>query len=412
MNVYLLNIGDELLIGQVVNTNAAWMGQQLNLHGARVTNTRVIGDDHEAIKTGIAEALALADVVLITGGLGPTKDDITKKAIAEFFGVGMVFHEPSLERFIKLLEKWGRPLKESHKEQFFMPENALILPNKMGTAPGMWFEHNGKVMVSMPGVPYEMQYLMEYEVIPRLREYFPGLPIAHRTILTVGEGESVIAERIADIESGLPPHIKLAYLPGLGQVRLRLTGSAPDEQALNDTLDIHARAIAERIPEIIFGYGNDTLEAVIGQTLREKGLTMATAESCTGGYIAHLITSVPGSSDYFKGSIVAYANEVKMQQLGVKADTLAAHGAVSEETVIEMVKGAVARLGVDVAIAASGIAGPGGGTTDKPVGTVWLAVGNADKVITRKWQIARDRVKNIQYASVQALNLLRQWLAE
>lgn len=412
MTVHLLNIGDELLIGQVINTNAAWMAQQLNLHGARVTGVTTIGDDHEEIISALDNALQQTDVVLITGGLGPTKDDITKKALADFFGVGMVFHESTFERITRIMEKWGRKVKDSHREQCYMPENAEILPNKVGTAPGMWFDYEGKIIVSMPGVPYEMQYLMEYEVIPNLRKRFPGLPIAHRTILTVGEGESVIAERIADIEDALPGFIKLAYLPGLGQVRLRLTGVDPNEANLNAQLDQWAAKITARIPELIFGYGDAQLEAVVGQQLRDRNLTLATAESCTGGYLAHLITSIPGSSDYFQGSVIAYANRVKEQLLGVSPATLAGHGAVSEATVTEMVRGALAHLGVDVAIATSGIAGPGGGTAEKPVGTVWLAAGNADKIITRKWQIGRDRVKNIEYASVQALNLLRQWLLE
>lgn len=412
MKVHLINIGDELLIGQVINTNSAWMAQQLNLHGARVTWNAIIGDDVADIHRALADALAHADVALITGGLGPTKDDLTAKALADFYGVEMVFHEPTYERIARLMEKWNRPMTEAHKGQCYMPANALILHNKMGTAPGMWFDNEGKVVVSMPGVPYEMQYLMEYEVIPRLRERFPGLPIAHRTILTVGEGESIIAERLSDVEDNLPPHIKLAYLPAIGQVRLRLTGTGEDETALNAELDAKAAEISAILPELIFGYGNDQLEAAIGRMLLERGLWLGTAESCTGGYLAHLITTIPGSSAYFKGSIVAYANDVKMKHLGVKTATLEQHGAVSEQTVAEMVRGAIAALGIDVAVAISGIAGPSGGTEEKPVGTVWIAVGNADRITTRRFQIGRDRLKTIQAASIQALNMLRQWLLE
>jgi nicotinamide-nucleotide amidase len=412
MKVHLINIGDELLIGQVVNTNSAWMAQQLNLYGARVTWNAIIGDDVADIHRALADSLVHADAVLITGGLGPTKDDLTAKALADFLGVEMVFHEPTCERISRMMEKWGRQMTEAHKGQCFMPANALILHNKMGTAPGMWFDYEGKVIVCMPGVPFEMQYLMENEVIPRLRERFPGLPIAHRTILTVGEGESIIAERLADFEESLPPHIKLAYLPAIGQVRLRLTGTGENEAELNAQLDAKAAELSDLLSELVFGQGNDQLEAAVGRMLLERGLWLGTAESCTGGYLAHLITSIPGASGYFKGSIIAYANEIKMERLGVRADTLQQYGAVSQETVIEMVHGAVSALGVDVAVAISGIAGPTGGTDEKPVGTVWIAVGNAGRITAKRFVIGRDRLKTIQAASVQALNMLRQWLIE
>ncbi len=412
MKIHLINIGDELLIGQVVNTNAAWMAQQLNLHGGRVTWNAIIGDEAGDIRRALVDGLTHADAVLITGGLGPTKDDITKKALADFFGVDMVFHEPTYERISRIMEKWGRKMTDAHKGQCYMPANALILHNKMGTAPGMWFDYEGKVVVSMPGVPFEMQYLMENEVVPRLRERFPGLPIAHRTILTVGEGESIIAERLSDFEATLPPHIKLAYLPGISQVRLRLTGTAKNEAELNAELDAKAAELTNLLSEIVFGHGNDHLEAAIGRMLLERNMWLGTAESCTGGYLAHLITAIPGASAYFKGSIVAYANEVKMAQLGVQAATLEQHGAVSEETVREMVRGAVGALAVDVAVAISGIAGPTGGTEEKPVGTVWIAVGNTDHIIARRFVIGRDRLKTIQAASIQALNMIRQWLLE
>lgn len=412
MTAHLLTVGDEILIGQIVDTNSSWMAQQLNLIGASVVKKSSVSDDLEAIQAGIREGFAAADVVLMTGGLGPTKDDVTKKAIADFFGVELKFDQPTYDRIVRIFEQFGRTIKESHRIQCFLPSNATILFNKMGTAPGMWFEHKGKVLVSMPGVPYEMKYLMEYEVIPNLQKRFPGRPVAHRTILTVGVGESDIADRIADFEDSLPPHIKLAYLPNLGQVRVRLSGTAEDLAALNQELDEKAKELSDIIPEIIFGYDTEQLEAVIGQMLRKRGLKLGIAESCTGGYLAHRITSIPGSSDYFMGGLVPYTNDLKMKLLDVKSDTLEQFGAVSEQTVIEMVQGALPLLETDIAIAASGIAGPGGGTEEKPVGLVWIAVGNKEKIVTHKILSGKDRDKNIHFAAIMALNVLRQFVTE
>lgn len=410
MKISILTVGDEILIGQIVDTNSAWMGQQLNLIGARVVTIISVGDTMEAIHTGLREALEQGDVVLMSGGLGPTKDDITKKALAEYMGVDMVFHQPTFERIQKMFEVWGRPMNEAHRLQCFMPANAEILPNKMGTAPGMWMEFEGKAIASMPGVPFEMQYLMENEVLPKLKQHFPGQPIAHRTVLTVGEGESHIAERLEDFEDELPEGFKLAYLPQIGQVRLRVTGTGLDDAVLHQILDEKAAILKERFADIIYGYDTETLESAIGKMLRERGLKLATAESCTGGYLAHRITSVAGSSDYFVGSVIAYANEVKMQVLGVKAATLDIHGAVSEQTVIEMAEGAVKVLPADVAIAISGIAGPGGGSDTKPVGLAWIAVSNGQVSKTFSIRAGKDRDKNIQYFTVHALNQLRQFL--
>ena len=270
MKVRILTIGDEILIGQIIDTNSAWMAQQLNLVGAQVEQIDSISDEKEAIQKTLDTALASADAVLVTGGLGPTKDDITKKAIADYLGSGMVFHQPTYDRIMKLFKKWGRKPTPAHREQCFMPEMATILFNKMGTAPGMWFEKNGKIIVSMPGVPYEMKYLMTNEVIPRLKERFPMLPIAHRTILTVGEGESRLAARIEDIEESLPENIKLAFLPNLGHVRLRLTGIDEDEERLNQVLDQKAKEIEDRIPEFIYGRDTQKLEQVVGEMLKER----------------------------------------------------------------------------------------------------------------------------------------------
>ena len=321
--------------------------------------------------------------------LGPTKDDVTKKSIAAFLGSDLVFHQATYERILKLFERWGRKPTPAHREQCYMPANAELLHNKMGTAPGMWFNYQNKVIVSMPGVPYEMKYLMEHEVIPKLKATFPGKPIAHRTILTVGEGESRIAKRIEHFEESLPSAIKLAYLPNLGQVKLRLTAKGDDFNEINQLLDEKAEELKKLIPELVYGQNSESLAAYIGQLLLKNNLQLGLAESCTGGYVGHLITSIPGSSAYFKGGVVAYSNDIKMKQLKVNSQTLKNHGAVSEATAREMVIGALNILEVDIAVSITGIAGPGGGSPEKPVGTVWIGVGNKENVVTKKLQIGK-----------------------
>lgn len=412
MRVHILTIGDEILIGQIIDTNSAWMGQQLNLMGAEIEKITSVGDNYHDITENLNISQQQADVILVTGGLGPTKDDITKKAIADFLGVKMVFHEPTWTRIERFFNRLGRNTTPAHKEQCFMPEGAEILTNKMGTAPGMWFNHEGTVIVSMPGIPYEMKYLMENEVIPKLTQTFPGRPIAHRTILTVGEGESRIAQRLENFESSLPENLKLAYLPNLGKVRLRLTGRGDDQQLLEAVLDRKVIEIENLIPDLIFGKDKEDLASAIGKLLLERKLTLGTAESCTGGHIAHLITRIPGSSAYFQGSVVSYSNETKQRLLGVKPKTLESYGAVSEQTVLEMAEGAREPLGCDLAIAISGIAGPSGGSPQKPVGTIWMAVSDGKNHKTYKLQAGKDRLKNIQYASVVALNMIRKFLLD
>ncbi len=410
MKIHIITIGDEILIGQIVDTNSAWMGTQLNASGGHIVGITTVGDDASAIKNALQNALPQADAVLITGGLGPTKDDITKKTLAEYMGVDMTFSQITFDRITKIFERFGRKTTPAHREQCYMPSNALLLHNKKGTAPGMWFEHEQKVVVSMPGVPHEMKYLMEFEVIPNLKERFQTVPIGHRTIRTVGEGETRIAVRIENAVNELPPNMKVAYLPGLGQVRVRLTATHKDENILNQQLDEAQEKVVALIPELVYGFGKDALPNVLGRLLKEKNLTLSTAESCTGGHLAHLITSVSGSSAYFMGSVVAYDNAVKKEQLGVKSATLEQFGAVSEQTVREMVAGALLLLKTDIAIAISGIAGPTGGTDEKPVGTIWMAVGNKETIKTRKLNLGKDRLRNIQYTSVQALNFIRQFV--
>jgi nicotinamide-nucleotide amidase len=410
MKVYLITIGDEILIGQIVDTNSAWMGQQLNLNGAHITGIMTVSDESESIIQALEQGLRSADVVLMTGGLGPTKDDITKRVLAEFTGGQLSFHEPTYQRIERFFKQMGRQPTEAHRLQSYMPNTATLLTNSMGTAPGMWFEVDGKVVVSMPGVPYEMKALMQGEVLPRLKDRYPLERIAHRTLLTAGEGESRIAERVADLEDALPSHIKLAYLPNLGRVRLRLSSRGSQSELYQDELEQWANRFKERVEDLLFGEEEDRLEAVVGQMLKARGLWLSTAESCTGGYLSHLITSIPGSSAYFRGGIVAYSNALKMEKLGVHAETLEMEGAVSEATVRQMVAGTLQHFGGDIAIAISGVAGPGGGTPEKPVGTIWLAVGDQNVTEAYLLKAGKDREKNIEYTGAHALNFIRRFL--
>jgi nicotinamide-nucleotide amidase len=410
MTAYLLTIGDEILIGQITDTNSAWMAQQLNLQGIRIVGKTSVGDVHAEIVNAIDMALHQADLVLVTGGLGATKDDVTKKSIAEYFGVPMVFHDETLKRVEYFFKKINRTVDEMNKNGCYMPQNALILNNDRGLAPAMWFQEGKKVLVSMPGVPYEMQHLMTDRVLPKLKASFPMSPIVHRTILTAGEGETMLAAKLGNFEDRLPDNVKLAYLPSLGTVRLRLTARGDDENALNTQIDALKKDLESIVKPVIAGYNDETMPLVIAKMLKERGLRIGSAESCTGGYLAHLLTSIAGSSEYFEGSVIAYSYPMKEKLLGVSAETLAKHGAVSEECVKEMVAGAVKRMKVDLAVAVSGVAGPGGGTPEKPVGTVWLAVGNKKKTITTKIGIDRGRLKNIEYAANVGLNLIRKFL--
>lgn len=418
MTAHLLTIGDEILIGQIVDTNSAWMSRALNMQGIRVTGKSSVGDLREAIIAGVEHAATTADIILITGGLGPTKDDITKTTLAEMFDSPMVFHQPTYDWAERYFKKIGRPVPPAMHLQATLPEKATILSNKVGSAPGMWFESKEKVYISLPGVPFEMEHLMTHEVLPRLSQRFPSRPIAHRTVQTVGEGESNIAQRLEAFEEALPAHIKLAYLPSLGQVRLRLTGVWPGEltptaaETLNAELDSQKDTLVALVPELIYGYDDTTLEQAIGAMLLAQGKTFGTAESCTGGYVAHLITQVPGASAYFAGSVVSYSNAIKEKMLGVPSEMLATEGAVSEATVRAMAEGAVKALGVSVAFAVSGIAGPGGGTPDKPVGLVWMAVSDGLHTITQKHIFGRDRSKNIHMSGVYGLNLVRKFLLD
>ncbi|MDB5117538.1 MAG: competence/damage-inducible protein [Mucilaginibacter sp.] len=408
----IITIGDEILIGQIVDTNSAWMARQLNDAGIRVKQISSVSDDRQHILTALAEAAVRADIILITGGLGPTKDDITKKTLAEFFGVGMVENEDALNNVYRIFERYKRPMLEINRLQAQVPQNSEVLVNKNGTAPGMWFDSNGKIYVSMPGVPFEMMYLMEEEVIPKLKTRFKLPVIIHKTILTVGEGESFLAERIADIEDALPPYIKLAYLPKLGQVRLRLSGYGEDETTLRKAINESASKIIDRVKDVVVAEEDLPLEKVILDHMSAKGLTLSVAESCTGGYISHLFTQHAGSSQVFFGGAVSYSYELKESILGVKNETLWQYGAVSEQTVTEMVEGALLNFKSDYAIAVTGIAGPGGGLPDKPVGTVWIAVASAKKTIAKKFTFGNRRQQNIERSATSALAMLNNLLKD
>lgn len=410
MKASIITIGDEILIGQIVDTNSSWIAQQLNLAGIWVHQMRSVGDEEPAIQQALRDGLADSDLLVFTGGLGPTKDDITARTFADFFECPLVFDAATYDHICRFFERLGRTAGEAHRRQCFLPEKAILLPNSMGTAPGMWFDHQGKVVVSLPGVPYEMKSLMEKEVLPRLRQKFNIQAVVHRTILTAGEGESRIAERLEVFENELPSFVKLAYLPNLGQVRLRLSAKGNDLQLVQQVIQDKTQELIGIIPDLVFGFDQETLETVLGQLLLDNNLSLVTAESCTGGRISHTLTSVPGSSAYFKGALVAYSNELKVNHLGVSAQTLAQHGAVSEATVVEMVKGALHAYQSNLAIAVSGIAGPGGGTPEKPVGTIWVAVGNQHHVETQKLQLGKDRMLNIKFTTTFALNMARQFV--
>jgi nicotinamide-nucleotide amidase len=403
----ILAIGDELLYGQTLDTNSHWISGELDKIGIKVVRRTTIGDIEEEIISAFAEAEKRADVILITGGLGPTSDDLTKPCLAKYFNCELQIHEEALAEVTEFFKSRGRELTELNRLQAALPTACIKITNPNGTAPGMWFDKGEKVFMSMPGVPHEMKMMITNYVIPRLLKKYQMPVIHHKMIRTIGIGESMLAEKIENWEKALPPHIKLAYLPSLGEVKLRLTGTGQSLQALQDETDALTENLLEFAGNYIYGYGEEPIEVVIGNTLRHKKLTLAIAESCTGGYLSHLITSVPGSSEYFLGSMIPYAYEIKMRQLGVKPETLEKFGAVSEPTIIEMANIVRAKFNTDIGVATSGIAGPGGATPDKPVGTVWIAYSDKHQTVTKKLQLSKDRMINIRMASTAVLNLIR-----
>jgi nicotinamide-nucleotide amidase len=408
----IITIGDEILIGQIVDTNSAYIARELNNAGIRIKQISSVSDDKQHILTALDEACHRADIILITGGLGPTKDDITKKTLAEYFGAGMVENKDALDNVTNIFSKYNRPLLEVNRLQAQVPENCTVILNKNGTAPGMWFNEKGKIFISMPGVPHEMMYMMEEWVIPKLKGSLKLPFIFHKTILTIGEGESFLADRISDIEDSLPPYIKLAYLPKLGQVRLRLSGYGDDETLIKNKVNEYAAQIVSRVANVVAAEEDIPIEKVILNYMTARGLTLSVAESCTGGYISHLLTQHAGSSKVFFGGAISYSYELKETLLGVKHETLEHFGAVSRETVIEMVEGALLNFKSDYALAVTGIAGPDGGMPEKPVGTVWIAVASAGKTVAKKLTFGNKRRQNIERSAISALNMLNTLLHE
>ncbi|HUQ64921.1 MAG TPA: CinA family nicotinamide mononucleotide deamidase-related protein [Flavitalea sp.] len=409
----IITIGDELMIGQVTDTNSAWIAQQLNKEGIWIRKRVSVGDDRDEIIKALNEECISSKIILITGGLGPTADDITKPLLCEYFGMKLITDQEVLMHVQHLFENiYKRTFTDINRKQAEVPDGCTVLHNPRGTAPGMWFEKDDVIYVSMPGVPHEMKGMMSDVVIPKIRTTITSGSILHKTLLTAGIGESALAEHIKEWEAALPPFIKLAYLPNYGMVRLRITGTGSNPIKLDEQMSEYFNTLVSLVNKWLVAAEDKTMVQVVSNLLRERNKKVVTAESCTGGYISQLITSEPGSSAVFNGAVVSYANSVKKDILEVDAEILEQHGAVSEQTVTAMVKGALIKLKGDYAIATSGIMGPDGGTADKPVGTVWVGVGNAANIVTQKFSFRFDRARNIEITAVQALNMMRKILVE
>jgi nicotinamide-nucleotide amidase len=406
MNATVITIGDEILIGQTIDTNSAWIGKEFNALGIKLYEVISCGDNELQIISALERALNQGQIVLITGGLGPTKDDITKKTLAAYFDTELELNEEVWNRMIEIFEKRGKQVLEMNRSQAMIPKASTMLPNMRGTAQGMWFEKDRKVIVSMPGVPHEMKHLMQTQVIPRLQQKFSFPKIIHSTVMTAGAGESVIANKLTSFEESLPAYIKLAYLPELGVVKLRLTAYGDDNKLQSEVADAKNRML-DILGDYIYAKEEKSLPSAVGELLLEKNVTVSCAESCTGGYLSHLFTSVPGSSHYFEGSIISYSYNIKEKLLNVKRDTLNTVGAVSEACVREMLQGLIENTGTTYGISISGIAGPGGATPDKPVGTVWIAVGSKEQIIAKQFRFFTSRQENITVFANAALNMLR-----
>ena len=408
--VEIITIGDELLIGQVVDTNSAFIARELNKIGISVFQITSISDSREHILTALEEASRRASIVLTTGGLGPTKDDITKSAFAEYTDDRLIFHPETLRNIEAMMAARGIAMNSLNIQQAEVPSRCTVIPNSCGTAPGMWFEKDGVVYVSMPGVPFEMKTMMLDEVLPRLQQRFRTTNILHRTLLVIGFPESALALRIEDWENHLPQNIKLAYLPGSVIIRLRLSASGDDMQYLSAQTEKEIEKLMSILGNHIISENDELMEEIVARMLTERRKTVAIAESCTGGNIACLLTSISGSSAYFKGSVVAYANDIKEKMLQVNISDLQQYGAVSEQVVTQMATNVRQLMGADYGIAVSGIAGPTGGTEKKPVGTIWIAVASASQTVTKLLLLGNNRESNIQRTSTAALNLLREMI--
>lgn len=411
-NCEVITIGDELLIGQVIDTNSAWIGQELNKIGLEIVQKTAISDSREHIIAALDSAKTRANIILMTGGLGPTKDDLTKYTLAQYFNCGFRTDETVRQHVTEIFKKFNRPILDINLQQADVPEICETIFNELGTAPGMWFEVEGRIYVSMPGVPYEMKAMMQNFVLPRIKKLGEHRHIIHKTLVSVGIGESFLSKKIEDIENSLPPHIKLAYLPNYNIVRMRLTGKGADKAELQQEIDTFTKKIYGKVGEYIAIDEDTPMQEVVGRLLKQNNKTIATAESCTGGFIAHLLTSIAGSSVYYKGSVISYDNSVKVEQLEVEQNILDTVGAVSQETVEQMVVGVMKKLKADYAVATSGVAGPGGGTEEKPVGTVWIAVAKEGKIESKKYKFHGTRQAIIERSAIMALDMVRKLILE
>ena len=412
VKVEIITIGDEILIGQIVDTNSAWMSVELNKAGFEIVQITSVHDDAAHIIASLDLALERADVVLFTGGIGPTKDDITKQTLSRYFGMQLVFNDEVYKNIEQVLIHRSRAVNELTRTQAFVPDGCTVIQNRVGTAPVTWFEKNGKVIVSMPGVPNEMKHIMSTEVIPRLSQRYKTPTIIHKNVIVQGYPESALAMKIADWENALPADIHLAYLPNYGIIKLRLSGISDDPLSLEFSINQQIAGLTEILADAIVAYDDTPVEEMIGNLLADKGMTLATAESCTGGFIAHKITSIPGSSQYFKGSVVAYSNEVKVNVLNVLPGDIDLYGAVSKQVVEQMAVSVRKLLKTDVAIATSGIAGPDGGTAEKPVGVVWISVSSPKGVVSREFKFGNVRIQNIERTAQTAMLMLKEVIEE
>lgn len=412
MKAHILTIGDELLIGQTVDANAAWLGEQFSLLGIEIVRSTTVGDTAHTIHTELDRAFEDADLVVTTGGLGPTHDDLTREVVADYFGVPLRVNETLMQMLRDYYERRGRSFPEAARKIALVPAGFELMDNPVGTAPGLWYAsaNDARMIAVLPGIPQEMKAIAEAALLPRLRTRGDLQTVEHRTLLTTGVGESSLQEKVGDLSEYLDDALKLAYLPSTSGVRMRLTAYGDDRAEAQSRIKQLEQVLRERVGRYIFGTGDDELEAVLGDQLRERGLTVATAESCTGGFVAHRLTNVSGSSDYFVGSVVSYANRVKMEQLGVDPDVLAEYGAVSKPVARQMAQGVRTLLGADIGVSTTGIAGPTGGTPDKPVGTIWVGYADAQGDHARRLQFVKDRTVNKELFSTSALEMIRRQL--
>ena len=404
----IISIGDELLIGQVVNTNAAWLGNILTTNGIEVISALTIGDGEQDIVDAL-DACSDVEIIVMTGGLGPTADDITKPTLCKYFDTELEFCQDAYDNVMSIFKLRGYQMTERNRGQAFIPKACRYIPNRYGTAPCMWFEKGKSVFISMPGVPFEMKNVFEQEILPMLLKHFKITPYINKVVMTTGVGESFLADKIKDWEDALPEFLSLAYLPQYGMVRLRLEGRHPDREFLQKTIDNEIDKLSKLIGEYIFGYDEKPIAEAVLDKLKAAGKTLSTAESCTGGTIAKMITAIPGSSEVFKGTVVSYATAVKEEVLGVNHDDVEKYTVVSQQVAEQMATGVRALLKTDYAVATTGVAGPGGGTEENPVGTVWIAVAGPNGVVSKRCNFGKDRGNNIERAAITALEMVRKY---